>query len=259
MIVVPAIDVRRGRVVRLKQGRAADETAYGDDPAEVARRWEAEGAQRIHLVDLDAAIDGIAQREAVAAVIGAVKVPVEVGGGIRSLQDAERCRRDGAERVIFGTAAVSRPEVVQAAVSRWPTAVAVAIDARDGRVAVEGWNEVTGVDALELARTVESWGVVRVQFTDVRRDGTLVGPNLDAIRELGRSTGLRITAAGGVSDAQDLVRLRELEAFGVDEVIVGKALYEGRVTLAEAQSALSGGDPRGRSAGGAGERLGGGR
>lgn len=246
MIVVPAIDVRRGRVVRLTQGRASDETAYGADPAEVARRWEREGAERIHLVDLDAAIDGMGQHDAVAAVIAAVKLPVEVGGGIRSLEDARRYREAGAERVIFGTAAVSRPDVVQAAVSRWPNAVAVAIDARDGRVAVEGWNELTAVDALELAATVESWGVVRVQYTDVRRDGTLVGPNLDAIRELGRRTGLRITAAGGVSDVEDLVRLRELAPFGVDEVIVGKALYEGRVTLAAARAALAG--AAGRSA-----------
>ncbi|MGE5127968.1 MAG: 1-(5-phosphoribosyl)-5-[(5-phosphoribosylamino)methylideneamino]imidazole-4-carboxamide isomerase [Betaproteobacteria bacterium] len=253
MIVVPAIDVRRGRVVRLKQGRASDETTYGADPAEVAQRWEREGAERIHLVDLDAAIDGMAQPEAVAAVITAVKVPVEVGGGIRSLEDAQRYREVGAERVIFGTAAVSRPDVVQAAVSRWPNAVAVAIDARDGRVAVEGWNELTAVDALELAAAVESWGVVRVQYTDVRRDGTLVGPNLDAIRELGRRTGLRITAAGGVSDVEDLVRLRELAPFGVDEVIVGKALYEGRLTLAEARAALAGATGR-SSTGDAGPR-----
>lgn len=238
MIVVPAIDVRGGRVVRLTQGRAENETAYATDPAEAARRWEAEGAERIHLVDLDAAIDQATQAEAIGAVIRAVRVPVEVGGGIRSLEDAERCLALGAERVIFGTAAVSRPEVVQAAVSRFPQAVAVAIDARDGKVAVAGWNELTAVDALELAATVEAWGVVRVQFTDVRRDGTLSGPNIEAIRELGRRTGLRITAAGGVSDAADLVRLAALEAFGVDEVVVGKALYEGRLTLAAASEAL---------------------
>jgi phosphoribosylformimino-5-aminoimidazole carboxamide ribotide isomerase len=239
MIVVPAIDIRKGRVVRLTQGRAQDETVYESDPVEVARRWEAEGGERIHLVDLDAAIDAMAQPEVVGAVIAAVKIPVEVGGGIRTLEDAKRYRDLGADRVIFGTAAVSRPEVVQAAVSRWPKAVAVAIDARDGRVAVAGWNELTGVDALELASTVESWGVVRVQFTDVRRDGTLLGPNIEALRALGRRTSLRITAAGGVSEPADLVELRGLERFGVDEVIVGKALYEGRVTLASAREALA--------------------
>jgi len=240
MIVVPAIDIRRGRVVRLVQGRAHDETVYGTDPAEVARRWEGEGAERIHVVDLDAAIDALQQPDAIAAVVSAVRIPVEVGGGIRSFEDARRYRDLGARRVIFGTAAISRPDSVQEAVSHWPEAVAVALDARDGRVAVAGWNEVTDVDALDLAATVESWGVVRVQFTDVRRDGTLVGPNLPAIEALGRRTGLRVTAGGGISDVGDLVQLAALEPFGVDEAIVGKALYEGRVTLAGAREALAG-------------------
>jgi phosphoribosylformimino-5-aminoimidazole carboxamide ribotide isomerase len=244
MIVVPAIDIRRGRVVRLTQGRAENETVYGDAPADVARRWEQEGAERLHVVDLDAAIDRLQQTEAVGEVIRAVRIPVEVGGGIRSVADAARYVDLGADRVIFGTAAVARPEDVQAAVSRWAQAVAVAIDARDGKVAVQGWSEVTATDAVELAEAVESWGVVRVQFTDTRRDGTLIGPNVEAIEALGRRTGLRLTAAGGVSDAADLVRLRPLAAFGVDEVIVGKALYEGRVTLAAAREALSAGAVR---------------
>jgi phosphoribosylformimino-5-aminoimidazole carboxamide ribotide isomerase len=229
-------------VVRLRQGRTEDETVYGTDPAEVARRWEAEGAERLHVVDLDAALDGMPQPGAVGSVVRAVRIPVEVGGGIRTVEEAQRYRDLGVERVIFGTAAVSRPDAVQAAVSRWPQAVAVAIDARDGRVTVDGWNEATDVDALELAAAVESWGVVRVQFTDVRRDGTLVGPNLEAIEALGRKTGLRITAAGGVSDVRDLVRLAQLEPFGVDEAIVGKAIYEGRVTLAAARLALAEGE-----------------
>jgi phosphoribosylformimino-5-aminoimidazole carboxamide ribotide isomerase len=239
MIVVPAIDLRGGRVVRLRQGRAEEETVYAGSPAEVARRFEAEGARRIHLVDLDAAMDGLAQAAAIADVVGAVRIPVEVGGGVRTLEDAVRLREQGVERVIFGTAAVSRPDVVRAALQQFPEAVAVAIDARDGRVAAHGWNETTGVDALELAATVEGWGVLRVQFTDVRRDGTLVGPNLEALEALARRTSLRITAAGGVSDAADLVRLAALERFGVDEAIVGKALYEGRVTLAGAHEALA--------------------
>jgi phosphoribosylformimino-5-aminoimidazole carboxamide ribotide isomerase len=241
VIVVPAIDLRKGRVVRLRQGRVADETVYGEDPAEIARRFEAEGACRIHVVDLDAAVGELAQPEAVRAVVSAVGIKVEVGGGIRSLDDARRYRDTGVDRVIFGTAAVARPEVVQAAVAEGPEGVAVAIDARDGRVAVLGWSETTEMDALELASTVESWGVLRVQFTDVRRDGTLVGPNLEAIEALGRRTGLRITAAGGVRDAADLVRLSALARLGVDEVIVGKALYEGRLTLAAARQALAGG------------------
>jgi phosphoribosylformimino-5-aminoimidazole carboxamide ribotide isomerase len=238
VIVVPAIDLRGGRVVRLRQGRAEEETVYAGRPAEVAHRFEGEGARRIHLVDLDAAMDGLAQREAVAEVVRAVGIPVEVGGGVRTLEDASELHDLGVDRVIFGTAAVARPDVVQAALARFPEAVAVAIDARDGRVAVVGWTEATDVDALELAATVEGWGVLRVQFTDVRRDGTLRGPNLEALEALGRRTSLRITAAGGVSDTADLVRLAALELHGVDEVIVGKALYEGRFTLAGAREAL---------------------
>jgi len=184
-------------------------------------------------------MDGLAQTDAIADVVGAVRIPVEVGGGVRTLADAVRLRDQGVERVIFGTAAVSRPDVVQAALKQFPEAVAVAIDARDGRVAAHGWNETTNADPLELAATVEGWGVLRVQFTDVRRDGTLSGPNLEALEALGRRTGLRITAAGGVSDAADLVRLAALEAHGVDEAIVGKALYEGRLTLAAAHEALA--------------------
>jgi phosphoribosylformimino-5-aminoimidazole carboxamide ribotide isomerase len=240
MIVVPAIDLRQGRVVRLHQGRAQEETVYAVDPAEVARRFEAEGARRIHLVDLDAAMNGARQAAAVASVVRAVRIPVEVGGGVRTLADALAVRADGAERVIFGTAAVARPDVVQAAVEQLGAeAVAVAIDAKDGRVAVSGWTEATDVDALDLAAAVEGWGVRRVQFTDVRRDGTLQGPNLAALEALGRRTRLKITAAGGVSDASDLVRLSALEALGVDEAIVGKALYEGRVTLQAAHEALA--------------------
>jgi len=244
MIIVPAIDIRAGRVVRLTQGRLQDETVYDPDPVEVARRWERAGAQRIHLVDLDAAVEETAQPEAIGAVIASVRVPVEVGGGLRTVEDARRYRDAGADRVIFGTAAVARPEVVMEAVMRWPEAVAVAIDARDGWVAVAGWSEVTTLEALELAARVESWGVVRVQYTDVRRDGTLVGPNLPAIEQLGRATGLRITAAGGVSTLEDLVRLSALSSLGVDEVIVGKALYEERFTLAEAETAVAGGKGR---------------
>jgi phosphoribosylformimino-5-aminoimidazole carboxamide ribotide isomerase len=239
VIVVPAIDLRGGRVVRLHQGRAEQETVYGDNPAELARRFESEGAQRIHLVDLDAAMNGPRQDAAVAEVVKAVRIAVEVGGGVRTLEDALRLREQGVERVIFGTAAVARPDVVQAAIARFPEAVAVAIDARDGRVAVAGWTEATDVDALDLAAAVEGWGARRVQFTDVRRDGTLAGPNLEAIEALGRRTKLRITAAGGVSDASDLARLAVLEPFGVDEAIVGKALYEGRVTLAAAHEAVA--------------------
>lgn len=240
MIVVPAVDVRKGRVVRLKQGQLREETSYGADPVEAARRWELEGAARLHLVDLDAAIEGRPQPDVVERVIAGVGIPVEVGGGLRVLEHALRYRERGAERLIFGTAAVARPGVVQEALKLWPDAVAVAIDARDGRVALAGWQEIAETTALELAARVADWGVVRIQYTDVLRDGTLVGPNLPAIEELARACGLRLTVGGGVASLDDLARLRPLQELGVDEVVVGKALYEGRFSLAQAQAALAG-------------------
>jgi phosphoribosylformimino-5-aminoimidazole carboxamide ribotide isomerase len=239
VIVVPAVDIRGGRVVRLRQGRPEHETTYGDDPAEAARRWAAEGAERLHLVDLDAALEGRPQTSVVGAVIAAAGIPVEVGGGLRSIATARRYRDVGADRLIFGTAAVTQPGVVEEATRRWPAAVAVAIDARDGQVTVAGWKDDTAVTALGLGARVKGWGVSRIQYTDVRRDGTLEGPNVAAIAEMARETGLRITAAGGVSTLEDVVRLAALEALGVDEVISGTALYDGQFTLAEARNALA--------------------
>ena len=244
MIVVPAVDIRGGKVVRLKQGQLQEEKVYGSDPVEVARRWEGEGAPRLHVVDLDAAISGRPQFEAIADVIDAVRIPVEVGGGLRVLETAMRYRARGADRVVFGTAAVADPGVVQEAARRWPGAVAVALDARNGKVAVAGWKEITRVDAVDLALRVKGWGVARLQYTDVMRDGTLMGPNVAGIEALARKAGLPITAAGGISILEDLTRLSALEALGVDEVVVGKALYEQRLSLAQARAALERAAPK---------------
>jgi phosphoribosylformimino-5-aminoimidazole carboxamide ribotide isomerase len=239
MKVVPAIDVRGGKVVRLKQGRLQEEKVYGSDPVGVARRWQEEGAARLHVVDLDAAISGKPQFDVIAELIAAVTIPVEVGGGLRVLENAMRYREKGAHRVIFGTAAVADPGVVQEAARRWPEAVAVALDARNGKVAVAGWKEITSTDAVDLAARVKAWGVSRLQYTDVLRDGTLAGPNVAGIERVARASGLLITAAGGISTLEDLVLLRALQALGVDEVVVGKALYERRFTLAQATEALA--------------------
>jgi phosphoribosylformimino-5-aminoimidazole carboxamide ribotide isomerase len=239
MIVVPAVDIRAGKVVRLKQGRLQDETVYGSDPVEAARRWEAAGAARLHVVDLDAAIESRPQPDVVGAIIGAVKIPVEVGGGLRILENAMRYRDRGADRVIFGTAAIASPGVVQEAVRLWPDAVAVAVDARNGWVSVAGWQEITQVTAVELATQVKAWGVPRIQYTDVARDGVLVGPNAAATEQLARASGLRVTVAGGVGTLEHLERLRPLVPLGVDEVVVGRALYEERFSLAEARAALA--------------------
>lgn len=249
MIVVPAIDVRHGRVVRLRQGRPGEETVYSDDPVAVARRWEGEGALRLHVVDLDGAIEGRPQGGVLSAVIAAVGIPIEVGGGLRTLDDARLWRERGADRVVFGTAAVGRPEIVREAAALWPEAVAVAIDARDGTVAASGWSETTSLDAVELARRVAGLGVRRVQYTDIGRDGTLAGPNLAAVERVGRTSGLRVSAAGGVATLDDLRRLAALALVGVDEVVVGKALYEGCFTLAAAREAVAEVVPSGGSGG----------
>jgi len=239
MIIVPAIDLRGGKVVRLKQGRVQDETIYGSDPADAARSWEAQGAERLHLVDLDAAIDSRPQPDVIEKIARAVKIHLEIGGGLRTLEMAMRYRAMGIDRVIFGTAALARPGVVQEAVRLWPQSVAVALDVKDGKVAIAGWKETSTVDALELALQVKAWGVPRLQYTDVLRDGTLVGPNIAGTERLARETGLKITASGGVSVKDDLTKLKPLEPLGVDEVIVGKALYEKRFTLAEAIAAVA--------------------
>ncbi|MCL4819704.1 MAG: 1-(5-phosphoribosyl)-5-[(5-phosphoribosylamino)methylideneamino]imidazole-4-carboxamide isomerase [Vicinamibacteria bacterium] len=237
MLIAPAIDVRGGRVVRLIQGDAARETVYEQDPAAVARRFAAAGARRIHLVDLDGAIDARPQPEAVAAVVAAATVPVEVGGGIRDLDTAARYVDGGAERVIFGTAAVAEPAVVAAACARWPGRVAVAVDVKDGRIAVRGWTEQSALEPLAFARRLRELGVTRVQYTDVSRDGTFTGPNLPATERIARESGLRVTVAGGIARLDDLRALRALEPHGVDEAVVGKALYEGRFTIPEANEA----------------------
>jgi phosphoribosylformimino-5-aminoimidazole carboxamide ribotide isomerase len=239
LVLSPAIDLRGGQVVRLVEGRADRETRYSSDPAAVARAFEAEGAERLHVVDLDGAIDGRPQPEVVKAIIDAVRIPIEVGGGIRSVEGAERYLEAGAERVIFGTAALQQPEVVEAAVRRFGAAVAVGLDAKNGKVAVRGWQDVSDVDAIELARRIASWGVVRLQYTDVSRDGTLVGPNVAATADVARASGLKVTAAGGVSQLDDLTRLAALVPLGVDEAIIGKALYERRFTLTEALATVA--------------------
>jgi phosphoribosylformimino-5-aminoimidazole carboxamide ribotide isomerase len=240
VIVVPAIDLKDGRVVRLRQGRVEESTVYGSDAPDAARRWQAKGAERLHLVDLNAALGGAPQVEAVESVIASVAIPVEVGGGVRTIEAFERYRNAGADRVVFGTVAVTEPMVVRQALVRRAEAVAVAIDARDGKAAVTGWSETSHVDVLDLAQRVREWGVSRIQFTTVVRDGMLAGPDLPAIEQMARVSGLRVTAAGGIARLDDLLRMRALESLGVDEVVVGRALYDGCFTLAEARAALGG-------------------
>jgi phosphoribosylformimino-5-aminoimidazole carboxamide ribotide isomerase len=239
MIVIPAIDLKDGKCVRLTQGRADREKVYDADPVAVALDFERAGARMLHVVDLDGAFGGkTANRAAIEAIVRAVRIPVELGGGMRGMADIDRMLALGLDSVIVGTMAVRDPEQLEEALYRFGSdRVQLGVDARDGKVAVSGWTDGTELEAAEFARGWKALGIERAIFTDIGRDGMLEGPNLEAIRRFAAATGLRVTASGGVSCAADLRRLAELEGLGVDRAIVGKALYEGRVTLQEALSA----------------------
>ena len=235
MLILPAIDLRKGNVVRLLQGRAEDETIYGNDPAAQAGIWQAKGAGFIHLVDLDGAFEGEgANIEAIRSIVGAVDIPCEVGGGVRDLGAAARLLSMGVNRVIFGTVAVRDPDLVGRAVERFGAErIVVGIDARDGMVAVSGWTEVSEITAIDLALSMKERGVKRIVYTDISRDGMSTGPNIEATVELARKSGLSIIASGGVGSVDHIRALTVHEKDGIEGVIVGKALYDGRVTLEE--------------------------
>lgn len=240
MMLYPAIDIQGGRCVRLVQGRMEEATVYGDDPAAMARRWVAEGAEALHIVDLDGAREGQPQNgEAVLAIRRAVAVPLQVGGGLRSREAAAAYLDAGVERVVLGTRAAVDGEFLAEICAAHPGRVAVGIDVRDGRVALKGWTEVIPLEAPELARRAEDLGAAAVIYTDIARDGTLSGPNVEAVSSLARQVSLPVIASGGVATVEDLRRLKALEADGVEGVIVGKALYEETLTVAEALAVLT--------------------
>ncbi len=231
MLVIPAIDLMDGKVVRLEKGEFARQTVYAADPAEVAARFGAAGAARIHVVDLDGARAGRpVNLEAVRAIAGS-GVPIEVGGGLRSLGDVERVLALGAAFAVLGTAAVERLELVREACARFPGRVVCGIDARGGEVTVAGWEQGTGLPAAEVARRVRAAGVQLVEYTDVARDGMFTGVDAEGAARLAREAGVEVVASGGVASLEDVSACR---AAGLHGVIVGKALYEGRVDLARA-------------------------
>ena len=240
MILYPAIDIQGGRCVRLFQGRMEEATVYGDDPAAMARRWVDEGAGALHVVDLDGARNGRPQNvDEVLAIRSAVAVPIQVGGGLRSHEAAAAYLEAGIERVVLGTRAAVDADFLAELCAAHPGRVAVGIDARDGRVALKGWTEIIPLKADELARRVENIGASAIIYTDIARDGTLTGPNVEAVAAVARGVALPVIASGGVATVEDLRSLKALAADGVEGVIVGKALYEGTVSVAEALSALS--------------------
>jgi phosphoribosylformimino-5-aminoimidazole carboxamide ribotide isomerase len=239
MIVLPAIDILDGRAVRLLQGRLDAVTVYNDDPVDQARKWVDQGAEWLHVVDLDGAVTGEPKNVAIVhAIVEAVDIPVEVGGGIRSMEAVRTLYEAGVTRIVLGTSLVTQPELVAEACREFDGIVA-GIDARDGKVAVEGWREGTEYGVLELVHELELLGVRRLAYTDISRDGMQTGVNYGAYRALASQVGIPIIASGGVSTLDDI---RDLASLGpqVEGVIVGRALYEGSFTIAQANAAARG-------------------
>ncbi|MDQ7028885.1 MAG: 1-(5-phosphoribosyl)-5-[(5-phosphoribosylamino)methylideneamino]imidazole-4-carboxamide isomerase [Ardenticatenia bacterium] len=239
--VFPAVDLRRGRCVRLVRGDPQAQTVYGDDPVAVAERWVAEGAEWLHVVNLDGAFgEESPNPKAVQAIVRAVPVPVQFGGGLRTLADVEGALSWGVARVVLGTVAVTNPELVRQAVEHFgPERIVVAVDARDTDVVIHGWQAEAKMDIFTLAEHMKQLGVERLLYTDVTRDGTLEGPNISRTGELAHKSGLRVIASGGVRSVDDIVQVRWLAGYGVEGVVVGQALYKGLVSLAEAVRAAS--------------------
>ena len=237
--LIPAIDLRKGRCVRLTQGRSDQEVAYGDDPLEQGLRWVRAGARRLHVVDLDGAFAGrVIQIEAIATLARGCDVPIQMGGGLRTEADLESVFSAGVARAIIGTAALEDPQMLERALERWGDRIGVAVDVRRGQPVVRGWLETSDAPLEELLARMRALGVQRVVCTDVTRDGTLQGPNLILVAQVARLFGRAVIASGGFSTLEDLTRARRLELLGLEGVIVGKALYEARFEVREAMKAI---------------------
>ncbi len=239
MIVYPAIDLMAEGAVRLRQGDPGRRIAVGDDPVALARRWAAEGARWLHLVDLDGALTGAPRHlDLVGRICRAVSIPVQVGGGLRTLADLRSAFAAGAARAILGTAAIEG-DLLPAALAEFGDRLAVALDARDGLIAIEGWQHTSSVPALDAARAFEQAGVVRLIYTDVAHDGMLAGPNLAGLRSLLEAVRVPVILAGGVASTDDL---RAAAAAGAEGAVIGRALYDGRIALVDALRAAAGND-----------------
>ncbi len=238
MLIIPAIDLKDGRCVRLEQGDMATATVFSDDPGKTAAHWAGLGARRLHVVDLNGAFAGKPVNEsAIKAIIAAVDsdIPVQVGGGIRDLETIERYLDDGVSYVIIGTAAVKNPGFLHEACDAFPGHIMVGLDAKDGKVATDGWSKLTGHDVVDLARRFQGYGVEAVIHTDIGRDGMLKGVNVEATVKLARALTIPVIASGGISNLDDVKRLRAVEGEGVIGAITGRAIYEGRLDFAAAQ------------------------
>jgi len=235
MIVIPAIDLKEGKCVRLEQGLMEKDTVFCDNPAEQALEWQRQGAELLHIVDLDGAFAGVPKNKgAIEAIVKSVQIPTQLGGGIRDIQTIEAYLALGIGRVILGTAAQRNPELVEEACRLFPGRIVVGIDAKNGLVAVQGWAELTGVKAVDLAKRFEGFGVAAIIYTDIARDGMMQGPNLAATKALAEAITIPVIASGGVSSLKDIENLLAIEASGISGVITGKAVYTGAIKLAEA-------------------------
>jgi phosphoribosylformimino-5-aminoimidazole carboxamide ribotide isomerase len=233
MIVIPAIDIKNGKCVRLLQGRKEAVTVYSDDPVSMARHWVSLGAELLHLIDLDGAFTGEQKNfEKIKAIRDAINIPIQVGGGIRDTERIEALINLGIDRVIIGTAAANKPDMIKDVCERFPGKVLVGVDAKDGKVAIKGWEEITALSAIDFARQMQDNGVSAIIYTDISRDGMLTGPNIEAMRQMVNALEIPVIASGGVSSLDDIKRLAEVD--GLWGMIIGKALYEGRVDLRKA-------------------------
>ena len=238
MLILPAIDLRGGNCVRLVKGDFKQETIYSEHPEEIALRLEGEGAEFLHVVDLDGALAGEPQNmDAIKRILQAVTMPVEVGGGIRSMESIDRLLSIGISRVILGSVAVHKEELVQEACSAYGNRIVVGIDAKKGIVATDGWEKSGGISAVELAKKLGAFGLETIIYTDISRDGTLSGVNVTETAHLARASGIKVIASGGVKSISDIEELKKRECDGIIGVIVGKSIYEGTLSLIEAISA----------------------
>ncbi len=239
MLIIPAIDLKDGHCVRLKQGLMEDATVFSEDPGAMARHWVDQGGKRLHLVDLNGAFAGKPVNEdAIKAIVQAVgnDIPIQLGGGIRDLETIERYLDNGISYVIVGTAAVKSPGFLHEACYAFPGQIMVGLDAKDGKVAVDGWSKLTGHDVIDLAKKFEDYGVEAVVYTDIGRDGMLTGVNIEATVALAQALTIPVVASGGVTNLDDVRRLVEVESEGVMGAITGRAIYEGTLNFTEAQA-----------------------
>jgi len=235
MIIIPAIDLKEGRCVRLSQGRMDQESVYSENPIHMARHWESKGAERLHVVDLNGAVIGRPFHQSlIMEITQSIHIPIEVGGGIRDLETIENYLSSGVSWVVLGTTAFRNRHLVEEACHRFPGKVILSIDAKGGRVAIQGWNEVVSLEAIDMAKQFEGIGLSAIIFTDIERDGMETGLNWDATKALARATSIPVIASGGVSQIEEIEHLMELKSNEIIGVIVGRALYTGHIDLEEA-------------------------